>query len=497
MATRIRAFSWSATPLGAIRGWPQSLKTVVDLMLNSPSMMSLVWGADAIHLYNDGFTELLREHRTTLLGRSAFETFARSREVFEADVAAGMAGKSARLLAQRYPVLRSGKLEDAWFDVDIAPVRDETGAVAGVLWTLKEVTARVLAERALRETETRHRLLIERWAQAVWETDPDGVVVADSPSWRDYTGQTLDEWLGYGWLDAIHPDDRAYAERQWREAVAAHSFVDTEFRLRAPDGGWRWTNVRAAPMLNEGGGTAKWVGLNIDVDARKRTEEELRQSEEKYRILFDTIDSGYAVVDNIRDEDGRVVDLFGIDFNRSYTLHSGLPPFAGRRASEVITVEPEWLLQFEEVARTGVPARHENYIPERDRWVSTHYSLVGDLGSDRVAVVFDDITDRKRAEIARRESEERQAFLLRLSDALRAEPDADAMGRRAIETLSAHLKLDRCYITYYRPDEDIAEVPLQVGNATVPPLPATIRLSDFPEAYQQVLDRTFVVEDDF
>lgn len=97
----------------------------------------------------------------------------------------------------------------------------------------------------------RHRLLIESWAQAVWETNAEGSVVADSPSWRAYTGQTLDQWLGYGWLDAIHPEDRAYAERQWREAVAAKAPVDAEFRLRSPDGGWRWTNLRAAPVLDE------------------------------------------------------------------------------------------------------------------------------------------------------------------------------------------------------------------------------------------------------
>jgi PAS domain S-box-containing protein len=87
-------------------------------------------------------------------------------------------------------------------------------------------------------------LLLCSWAQAVWETDAEGVVVTDSPSWRAYAGQTLNEWPGYGWLSAIHPDDRAYAERQWREAMAARSPVNAEFRLHAPDGAWRWTNVR-------------------------------------------------------------------------------------------------------------------------------------------------------------------------------------------------------------------------------------------------------------
>jgi PAS domain S-box-containing protein len=131
------------------------------------------------------------------------------------------------------------------------------------------------------ESDARYRLLVESLAQAVWETDADGVVVADSPSWRAYTGQTLDEWLGYGWLNAIHPDDRAYAERQWREAMAARRAVDAEYRLRAPDGGWRWTNVRAAPVFDADAHIEKWAGINIDIDGRKRAEAELRESEER------------------------------------------------------------------------------------------------------------------------------------------------------------------------------------------------------------------------
>ena len=152
---------------------------------------------------------------------------------------------------------------------------------------LVEVTDRFRAQAALRESEARHRLLIGSWAQAVWETGATGVVTADSPSWRAYTGQTLEAWLDYGWLDAIHPDDRAYAERQWRDAIAAQGLVDAEFRLRAPDGGWRWTNVRCAPVRGAGGAIEKWAGMNIDIDARKETEAALRESEERFRGLVE------------------------------------------------------------------------------------------------------------------------------------------------------------------------------------------------------------------
>lgn len=143
------------------------------------------------------------------------------------------------------------------------------------------------AEEGLRESEARHRLVFEHWAQAVWETDAEGRVVADSASWRVYTGQTLDEWLGYGWVNAVHPDDRAFAERQWREAVDARGLVDAEFRLRAPGGGWRWTNVRAAPMIGSDGEVQKWLGLNIDIDARKRAEEALRESEQRLQAAVE------------------------------------------------------------------------------------------------------------------------------------------------------------------------------------------------------------------
>jgi|GEM_PF-1877435 len=145
---------------------------------------------------------------------------------------------------------------------------------------IADLIDRARAEEALRDSEQRFRGLVEGFAQAIWETDPVGRVIADSPTWRSYTGQTLEEWRGFGWVNAIHPDDRANAERQWQQAVVGRHDFDAEYRLRhAASGGHRWTNVRAVMIRDADGTILKWSGMNIDIDQRKRAQEALRESE--------------------------------------------------------------------------------------------------------------------------------------------------------------------------------------------------------------------------
>jgi len=197
------------------------------------------------------------------------------------------------------PVLRTAHVRA----VQSTPLRTRGGCLLGILtthwahpytpderdlWRL-DLLARLAAdfieqrqgEEKLRISEERFRNLIEAYAQAVWETDANGVVVADSPSWRSYTGQTLAELLGYGWVCAIHPDDQAYAERDWREAVAAGRDVNFQCRLKYRNDGWRWTNVRATPIRAPDGAIQKWVGMNIDIDAQKRAEEALQEADRR------------------------------------------------------------------------------------------------------------------------------------------------------------------------------------------------------------------------
>ena len=157
---------------------------------------------------------------------------------------------------------------EIWTQVASAPVSDDTGRYTGeAVVVIADIDALKRTEATLRENEDRLRNLIGSLALALWEADANGMIVEDSPSWRAYTGQTREAWLGEGWLDAVHPEDREQAGRQWREAVARRGVVDAVFRLSRPEGGWRRTRVRAEPLFNVDGSVRKWVGMNVDVGA--------------------------------------------------------------------------------------------------------------------------------------------------------------------------------------------------------------------------------------
>src|SRR5919199_145428 len=139
----------------------------------------------------------------------------------------------------------------------------------------REQAAHVELERvqeALRKSEERYRLLVEATAQITWDTNAQGELVTEQVRWSAFTGQTYEEYKGWGWLKAIHPDDQSYTAQAWRDALANRTLYTIEHRLRRYDGEYRYMSVRAVPVLKPDGSIREWVGVYTDITERKQAE---------------------------------------------------------------------------------------------------------------------------------------------------------------------------------------------------------------------------------
>ena len=140
--------------------------------------------------------------------------------------------------------------------------------------------------RQTARAEERYRSLFAATAQIFWTTDAQGNVVEDLPSWRDFTGQTEEEVKGLGWLDALHPEDRAVTAAVWGHAIRTGSHYATEYRMRRHDGEYCHFMVRGIPVFNKDGGVREWVGActNISLLVRKQARAAVRRKEQSARL---------------------------------------------------------------------------------------------------------------------------------------------------------------------------------------------------------------------
>lgn len=162
-----------------------------------------------------------------------------------------------------------------WYLTRIFPYRSEEDRIEGLVLTFVDITARKRSEESLKESRAQFRALVEASSQIVWTTNQAGEMMDDSPSWRAFTGQTYEAMKGWGWLEALHPQERASVQATWQKHIQEGTFMNTEFRLfYAASNHYRRMAVRAVPLRNENDRIRGWVGMNTDITNKKREEEE-------------------------------------------------------------------------------------------------------------------------------------------------------------------------------------------------------------------------------
>ncbi|GGC51715.1 hypothetical protein GCM10011504_32710 [Siccirubricoccus deserti] len=206
-------------------------------------------------------------------------------EAFPALLAGGQVGRLGALLAggrchQTARLLSCGPPGRLW-DIEISPLRGLEGG--GLLVQLREAP-----ERPPEVAEARYRTLVDSVALVVWSATPDGRLLFPG-DWAALTGQPAAEAAGWGWLAALHPEDREPVRRQWGQALRTGALYSVEYRIARPEGGWRWTVARGVPLRDAAGEIREWVGTNTDIEDRRRAEAALRASEARFRTLAEAM----------------------------------------------------------------------------------------------------------------------------------------------------------------------------------------------------------------
>jgi formate hydrogenlyase transcriptional activator len=176
--------------------------------------------------------------------------------------------------------LRRRDGEYRWFQNSFVPLRDPEGNIIKWYAIATDVEDR-------KNAEDRLRLVLDSIPTMVWSTNQDLSEDFYNRRWLEYTGLGLDEMQGVNWKNCVHPDDLPQHEGKWRNALERGEPYESEARLKAADGSYRWFLDRTVPMRDSSGQIVSWFGANTDVDDHKQALEKLRQHEQQLRRVID------------------------------------------------------------------------------------------------------------------------------------------------------------------------------------------------------------------
>ncbi len=300
------------------------------------------------------------------------------------------------------------------------PVLNQSGELVEFVGTSMDVTeqwkARTELEKAFEEIKQRTeaarrseralRDVVNTVPAYVWSTSPEGHVDFVNDRWLQFTGLASDEAFGWKWETVVHSDDRTRIVADWHTALKNGRAMESEARIRRADGEYCWWFTRNVPLRDETGKLVRWYGTAIDIEDRKRAEQALRKSEERWRSVFENSAIGVALTDL----NGRFLATNHVYQTIVGYTEQELGALCFLDVTHEDYREANWALITELLEGKRQQFQIEKKYLRKDGssiWVSNNVSLVP--GTERVPrfimALSEDITQRKRAEEALQRSE--------------------------------------------------------------------------------------------
>jgi len=284
-----------------------------------------------------------------------------------------------------------------WVEKTAHALFDEGGRMVRMIGMVADITERHRTEEAARESEQRFRLVADTAPALIWMSGTDKLCNYFNKPWLDFTGRSMEEELGNGWAQGVHPDDLQRCLDIYTQSFDRREKFKMEYRLRHHDGEYRWILDIGVPRFNQDGSFAGYIGICIDVTERKLVEDRLRE----YERAVEAAEEMIAVLDR----EYRIVMA-----NRKYATMRNMQKeqIVGRFADDVLNegvFEGVIKAKLDECFQGKVVRYEMKYtypeLGERDLSLS-YFPIEGATGVEGAACIAQDITESKRLEEALR-----------------------------------------------------------------------------------------------
>ena len=298
LGRRIRDHDWQGTPMGPPEQWPVALKALLGVMIDGNQPMFIVWGPEQTLLYNDGYAELLGDKHPEALGHPHLEVWHEIADDLRPLAAQAYAGTPVHDDDITLWMERHGHREETHFAFGYTPIRSEGGRVDGFFCATTEITGQIMAERKVRESETRNRQILDSAIDyAIIATDREGLVTRWNAGAERILGWTEEEMCGQPVDRFFTPEDRAADRPRIEMQLALDTGIGTDERWHQRKDGERfWANGEMTPLRGDDGTVVGFVKVPRDRTEQRLAEGALRQSQGELAVALDELKEANKVL---------------------------------------------------------------------------------------------------------------------------------------------------------------------------------------------------------